>query len=320
MRSLVYSAMKDEGPDVLEWACYHRLIGFNEVLIYTNDCVDGSDNLLDALQDIGLLQHRRHSIAGKNLPAQEAAATLIQSDHAYLEADWAMWIDADEFVLPIKYPDVQALISALEAVNADAIALPWRNFGTSEHISVPDGLVLESFLMTSRSRKRMERTFKCLFRTGDHIERLYIHKPIWRVGTDIKFLGPDLSPLPKELASQMKPNQRPKELLPKVFNGKNYAARVNHYAVKSYEQFLLKRTRRSGMGNKGRFSDKYLNRFDYNEVKDERSAHLVAGTKSLMSEALSHGIVRNAYAETVRRRSERIAGIDDSLKFWLHQN
>ena len=46
---LAFSAMKDEGPDVLEWVCYQRAVGFDEVLVYTNDCTDGSDDLLDAL-------------------------------------------------------------------------------------------------------------------------------------------------------------------------------------------------------------------------------------------------------------------------------
>ena len=60
-RIFLLSAMKNEGPDVLEWALYHRLIGFDHILVYTNGCKDGSDRLLDAIADLGWLTHRRHT-------------------------------------------------------------------------------------------------------------------------------------------------------------------------------------------------------------------------------------------------------------------
>ena len=60
---LAFSAMKDEGPDVLEWVCYQRAVGFDEVLVYTNDCTDGSDDLLDALRS-----RPGNETAGSELP------------------------------------------------------------------------------------------------------------------------------------------------------------------------------------------------------------------------------------------------------------
>ena len=46
---LVISTMKDEAPYILEWIAHHRGIGFTDFLIYTNDCSDGTDLLLDRL-------------------------------------------------------------------------------------------------------------------------------------------------------------------------------------------------------------------------------------------------------------------------------
>ena len=34
--------MRDEGPYLLEWVAYHRLIGFTDIVVCSNDCVDGS--------------------------------------------------------------------------------------------------------------------------------------------------------------------------------------------------------------------------------------------------------------------------------------
>ena len=126
MKLLVFSAMKDEGPDVLEWVCYQRAVGFDEALVYTNDCTDGSDDLLDALQSVGPVHHRRHSTAGQNLPPQDAAARLIIADPVFRQADWAIWLDADEFLVPLTVPDVPSLVAALQDRGADAVALPCR--------------------------------------------------------------------------------------------------------------------------------------------------------------------------------------------------
>ena len=40
---LIVTAMKNEGPFILEWAAYHLSIGFDRFLVYTNDCDDGTD-------------------------------------------------------------------------------------------------------------------------------------------------------------------------------------------------------------------------------------------------------------------------------------
>ena len=42
---------KDEGPYLLEWVAYHHLLGFTDILFLTNDCSDGTDEMLDALAE-----------------------------------------------------------------------------------------------------------------------------------------------------------------------------------------------------------------------------------------------------------------------------
>ena len=34
--------MRNEAPFILEWIAYHRAIGFDDFLIYSNDCSDGN--------------------------------------------------------------------------------------------------------------------------------------------------------------------------------------------------------------------------------------------------------------------------------------
>ncbi len=48
-RVAIVTTMKNEGPFILEWIAYHRAIGVQDFLVYTNDCTDGTDDLLRLL-------------------------------------------------------------------------------------------------------------------------------------------------------------------------------------------------------------------------------------------------------------------------------
>ena len=48
-RTFLFSCMRNEAAYALEWVAYHRMIGFERIVICTNDCTDGTDALLDAL-------------------------------------------------------------------------------------------------------------------------------------------------------------------------------------------------------------------------------------------------------------------------------
>jgi len=142
-RIFLLSAMKNEGPEVLEWALYHRLLGFDHILVYTNDCTDGSDDLLDAIAGLGWLTHRRHT-APAGVSPQDAVAARAKADPALEGADWLIWLDADEFlVIHTGAGRVADLIPA--ARGAEALSLNWRCFGDGGHDTTPAGLVIENF-------------------------------------------------------------------------------------------------------------------------------------------------------------------------------
>ncbi len=65
------SMMKDEGPFVIEWVAHHLAVGFTDLVVYTNDCSDGTDDMLIRLEELGLAHHRRNVIPeGIRPPAQ----------------------------------------------------------------------------------------------------------------------------------------------------------------------------------------------------------------------------------------------------------
>ena len=63
MRALIVTCMRNEAPFLLEWIAYHRAIGFTDFLIYSNDCEDGTDDLLDRLAERGVVIHDPQLVA-----------------------------------------------------------------------------------------------------------------------------------------------------------------------------------------------------------------------------------------------------------------
>lgn len=52
---LILTSMKNEAPFILEWIAYHKAIGAKHFLVYTNDCSDNTNEILDRLAELGLV-------------------------------------------------------------------------------------------------------------------------------------------------------------------------------------------------------------------------------------------------------------------------
>ena len=57
MDCLIATCMKDEGPFILEWLAWHKSIGIKNFVVFTNDCTDGTVEILDRLDALGELRH-----------------------------------------------------------------------------------------------------------------------------------------------------------------------------------------------------------------------------------------------------------------------
>lgn len=81
----------------MEWVAYHRSIGFDHIAIASNDCDDGSDLLVDAMQECGFVTHHKNGFGPLSMP-QHAAWRRIQRQGFYHRAEYLMILDADEFL------------------------------------------------------------------------------------------------------------------------------------------------------------------------------------------------------------------------------
>ena len=95
----IVTCMKNEGPFLLEWLAYHRSIGVKKFVVFTNDCTDGTDLMLDRLDEMGLVTHLPNPASFVNSTFFQPTALKFAAELPQVKrSDYVMAIDVDEFV------------------------------------------------------------------------------------------------------------------------------------------------------------------------------------------------------------------------------
>lgn len=239
-RRAIVTCMKNEGPFILEWLAYHRAIGFDDVLVYTNDCTDGTDTMLDLLQDKGLVQHRQNPFRELDMKPQHAGLQAAQDEPIIRDAAWIAVIDVDEFI-NIKTGDgtLDALFAALP--DANMIAMTWRLFGNSDVHAYEDRFIIDQFTHCAPELCRKPHQawgFKTLFQNIGLFKKLGVHRPKGlksQLLDNVHWVNGSGRPLP----AQMYRNAWRSTAGTYGYD----LVQLNHYAVRSVESFLVKRDR-----------------------------------------------------------------------------
>ncbi len=272
------STLRDEGPHLLEWVAHHRAIGVTDFLLFSNDCSDGTDAMLDVLAPFGVRHLRNDPPGGKSL--QWNALKLAWGHDLRKSADWVLGIDCDEFV-NLRAP-LKTLVDLVDAVDeADAVALPWRLFGHNGRRRLQDGLTTELFTRAAPAACDYpvgSRQFKTLFRTKGAFGQIGVHRPRARKGVIAHWVDGSGRPLPEAFATA---EQRITLFgLPEA----SALVQLNHYSVRSAESFLLKRAR--GLPNRrGKPIDlTYWVERNFNTVEDVSISRMAEGTSGTLTE------------------------------------
>ena len=264
MKTLIITTMRNEGAFLLEWLAHHRAVGVSDFLVYTNDCDDGTDAMLDRLQAMGWLTHRRNPGPWKEGP-QWAALKDADSQGVVKAADWLLVSDVDEFVnIHTGDHSIGALVGALP--DASAIALTWRFFGNAGVVGYDDRPVTDVFRRAAPAvlhwpwRAAM---IKTLFRNDGTYRKLGVHRPRspnpGRIGAARWFDGSG-----RELGEAFR-TQR----LFSDFGQDNYQlAQINHYALGAMESYVVKADRGRANREAGAFDMAYWVERNFSAVED----------------------------------------------------
>ncbi len=321
---VLFSAVKNEAPFLLEWIAYHRAIGFDRFVIVSNDSDDGTTELLDALHGQGVVHHIHHSVGPQDSP-QGKAALAANASGLIADGDWIIWLDADEFLnIHAGAGMVDDLIAAMG--DASAMLIPWRIFGDGGNAAFPGRFVSDDFVTASEPDFALNGQVKTLYRfdrTRARPSHKSPHRP--RLARDSGLTRADVlnaAGRPFDLGHDVG-----RRWLAGVDSPANariaegdfswQLAQINHYAVRTPDLFRLKRRR--GRGYRGRrevvgirHTDRFFDTHNRNEARDDTILRHRAGTDTALADLLAVESIRRAQDEMRIRLAASLTAADEA--------
>ena len=298
----VVSTMKNEGPYIIDWVAHYKTLGFDHILVCTNDCTDPTVDILLRLQEMGLVT--QHNTIVRKAGIHRSA--LRQASRRYdivMDAKWVFVCDVDEY-LNIHMGDgsVQALVEGSGA-DADVISVPWRIFGPDGIEGFSDTPVTRQFRMgelewDAEKRPITGKFVKSLYTNQHKFQRMGLHAPVTledHVET-VKWVLP---------GGQDYVVNGARTDNPPLFTN----AQVNHYALRSMESFLIKRARGRANHSHHVLGLDYWNKFNLNDEKDTSIDRYKDATDRLTAELKSDPVLGDLHQKAVEWHKRKAAAL-----------
>jgi glycosyltransferase involved in cell wall biosynthesis len=254
----IVTCIKNEGEDLVEWLCFHRLIGVSRFVIYDNLSTDATLRILDAVpfRDEIVV----HSVADES--AQKYA--FRDAIERYRNSlDWVAFLDADEFIVPLGETSLLDKLAEFQAKGIDGFGINWRIFGSSGRRVRPRGLVTQSFTQRAEDDFPGNQHVKSIVRL--RAVKKMVNQHYFTVRG--KYLLNDGSEAPAAFEG----------LAPGPSYTQGFA--IHHYITKSHAQCVKKIVRGRPKPSTSRWKYRpvsYWATYDRNEVKDVRAAQVIA--------------------------------------------
>lgn len=249
--------IKNEGPYLQEWLEFHRLVGVEHFYIYDNGSTDDTIKVLKPYIDHDIITYCSFPGSKRQLPAYLDAVEKYRSQTRYMG-----FIDADEFVVPLKQNNLPDSIDDILSHDSDAVgvAMHWRMVGSSHLMKTPQGLVMENYTFRAKDTFKVNRHIKTICQPEYVLDFDTPHAPNYSQGkysvSDCgdKVIGPFHQPHCYQSLA------------------------VYHYFTKSAEEFRfkMKRGKADSLGKRTMYD---FFRHDKNEVYDAKMQQFVPQVK-----------------------------------------
>nr|WP_281284894.1 glycosyltransferase family 2 protein [Roseovarius arcticus] len=315
---VIFTTMKNEGPFMLEWVAHNMSLGFNGIVIYTNDCADGTDLIARRLEELGLASHVDNPVKPGGNP-QHQALRRARKHPMVMNAEWLMCLDADEFInITAGARTIQSLIE--HSGPADAISMAWRLFGCGGVEAYSDTPITEQFLMADHPVDYASgRAFglKTLFRNNGSFGRFGPHRP--KDTPDDKLAGIKW----RDGGGQLYPA---KDVGWRAWPGFTHDfGRIHHYSVRSVESFMAKRDRgRTNHINVDQ-AETYWRDMNINKVEDNSILPLADRAKPNLRRLLDDPVLQKLHRDACEWHRAKIADLQaredwEPFRKWLYEN
>lgn len=228
--------IRNEGEYIQEWIEYHRLVGVEHFYIYDNQSTDHLKEILSGYITKGIVTY----LFWKGGQAEAYNHAL---SHYKLESKYMGFNDTDEFIIPLAGNNIFDVIEDLFRYDQErflpklypkesvpgGIGIGWRIYGTSDHKTKPEGLVIENYKY--RANEPIQEA--CFLKTIANPRTVVvcdIHCMHYLKGYEC--ISENGSSLPSGI----------------FFDGHFEKIRINHYWSRSEEELYQKICRGSGCG------------------------------------------------------------------------
>ncbi len=238
----VCAIAKNEGPYFEEWIEWHRKQGVEKFYIYDNESTDCTGEVLAPYVEKDIVDYTYFPGQKRQLAAYDDCFEKHR-----LETRWLAVIDLDEFIVPVKDASIPEFLHRMEKFSA--IEINWLVYGSGGAKTKEPGSVMERFRKHSHPEHPLNNHVKSIVNPRKVCCMTGCHESAWISGRIADSHGNSLT----KARSERKPQQD--------------VIRINHYAVKSYEEFLAKRSR--GRARVTSLRDMgYFERYDLNDIED----------------------------------------------------
>ena len=303
MQALAILTVKNEAAFVLDWLAHHRACGFTNFLVFSNDCSDGTDAMLDRLAAMGGLTHVRNDASPPEGP-QWAALKAADRHPLTRAADWILVCDIDEYVnIHVGRRTLPDLVAALP--QATAIPLTWRMFGNGGVIGYVDQPVPRQFTRSAPATLAWPwraQLVKTLFRNDGTYRKLGVHRP--------------RSPDPDRIAQAVWCDGSGRTLPQRMHSGGIIAdyrhdtcglVQLNHYALGAAESYVVKCDRGRANRDAATFDMGYWVDRNFDAVEDRTI--LALDSQALRDDLRGDPVLADLHRKGVAWRHARFAAL-----------
>ena len=316
MRVTAVTCVKNEGPFLLEWIAFNRLIGVTNHLFYSNDCTDATDRLLDRLMDHGVVQHLPNPAKGRSY--QMEALTDSRRQKITQQADWQWIADVDEFLnIHVGNHTIPDLIEACG--DPRAISITFQFMANAGIEAFEDRPVIEQFTRchnpdlwcgdSAIEVKTLMRKDFPLRRFGAH--RPFVlrdlprgqRKPAW---TDAA--GRQVPPVFMKAGNKRRIHRFPAK-------GARKFATLTHYALRSLDSYIVKNDRGDVNRDYRYFDDVYWRERNDAAWQDDSIHRYLPQLRDEMERRKALPGIRDLHEEAVHLHATRAAELREVETF-----
>lgn len=213
--------IRDEREYILEWIAYHEIIGFDRFIVYDNGSSDGTIDILAPLDRCGRIDY----VWWPDRPGVVPQLSAYKDAISKVSTEWVSFLDVDEF---LNLKSITCIGDFLRRfpTTVGGVAINWKMFGSSGLRSRQPGLVIERFTrcadLSHGAGPNSEYGFAWQVKSVARV------RAIESVSFHVHKLKPQF----------YYTNPSGQDYLDHSIDFE--VAQVNHYAVKSWEEFLAK--------------------------------------------------------------------------------